>query len=496
MGQADLYRQAGELQRAEEAYAEVLELEPEHAEALYRLGEMAVLSGDSSRGAGLIQRAISIDASRAYYHYSLGCALHASDWRGAIAAYRRALDLEPGNQGARMNLGCLLQERGELEAAWLGDERAAQYLDEASAHFRAVHDIAPGNPAALLNLGYTLERQLKPEEALRYYERALALEPELAEARFNRSMLLLAQGRFREGWQEYEWRWKAGGLARPVYPQAEWDGSPLGGGTVLLYTEQGFGDAIQFIRYAAAVAARGARVLVRCPPQLQRLFETAAGVSQTVAPEQPLPDFEAYCALLDLPRLLAEERIPADVPYLRADDALAARWRMEIGDGSDLRIGLVWASQTMARIAPFKCVPPQAFAPLSDLPGTQFYSLQKGEAAKELEIAGAPIRAENLDDRIEDFADTAAVIENLDLTITVDTAVAHLAGAMGKPVWTLLPYVPDWRWYPDADSSRWYPGMRLYRQSERGNWKTVLERVAEDLQRLTRRAQPDITRRT
>ncbi len=484
--EADGARHAGELPRAEEMYRELLDADPDLAGALAGLGEIAALSGNNEEAAGLYRRAISIDDSNARYHFGLGCALHASgDWLGAGEAYRGALKLDAAHAAAHMNLGCILQERAETEAALIGPQGAARQLEEALEHFRSVRDLAPGNAEAWMNLGYAMARQRKLEEALRCYDRAIELQPRLAEAHFNRSMALLAQGKFSDGWSEYEWRWQASGFPRPVHAQPEWDGAPLGGRTLLLYSEQGFGDAIQFVRYAPLAAARGARVIVRSTPELHRLFASVPGVSASLESGEALPPFDAHCPLLSLPRVLGTtaESIPAEVPYISAEPALAAAWRREIGNAHELRVGLVWASQPMARIAPLKSIGFADLAPLLRLRGVKYYSLQKGEALAPEPAAGVV----DLGGRLEDFADTAALIASLDLTISVDTAVAHLAGAMGKPVWTLLPYVPDWRWHPDGLHSRWYPSMRLYRQAERGDWKALMAGVAEDLEQLCAR---------
>ena len=473
LGEAAAARRSGDLSRAEDLYRELLEGDPDHAEALFGLGEIATLGGHNEDAAGLIRRAISLEGSRAQYYFGLGCALHAlADHAGAAQAYRDALRLDPAHVAAHMNLGAILQEQAEVAAS------GTQQLDEAVSHFRAVRDLVPGNAEAWMNLGYAMARQRRLDEALQCYDRSLELDPQLAEARFNRSMVLLAQGRFADGWREYEWRWQASGFSRPQYAQAEWDGAALASRAILLYTEQGFGDAIQFVRYAPLLHARGAHVILRSTPELRRLFAGIDGIARSLVSGEALPAFDTHCSLLSLPRLLDLGEIPAEVPYIRADPALVEKWQREISTGPELKVGLVWASQPMARTAPLKSISFEEFAPLLGVPGVKYYSLQKGEAPPR--VAGLT----DLGGRLEDFAETAAVIANLDLTISVDTAVAHLAGAMGKPVWTLLPFVPDWRWHPDGDTSRWYPGMRLYRQPQRGNWGPLLAAASADLQRL------------
>lgn len=491
MSQGCAYHQAGDLTLAEELYRRVLDEQPDHADTLYLLGEIEALRKNNEHAAGLIRRAISIDGGKAQFHFALGCVQQASGERSEAAdCYRRALALDSSHVAAHINLGCLLQAGSEinLATAGAGGALAQRGFEEALSHFRAATEIAPDGPDGWINLGYALERQRQLPDARRCYDRALAIDPDLIEARFNRSMVLLAQGDFLEGWEDYEWRWQASGYSRPAFPQAEWDGSPLHGETVLLYTEQGFGDAIQFVRYAAEVKARGGRAMVRCQPELQRLLRSVPGVFATLAPDQTT-EFDLHCPLLSLPRVLRTtiDTIPAQVPYILPDPTLASEWRARLHDGQPaVNVGLVWASHSMMPNAALKSTTLHAFAPLREIPGVRFYSLQTGAAGREAAAAG-PIPLTDPTDRISDFADTAAVIANLDLIIAVDTAVAHLAGAMGKPVWTMLRYAPDWRWYPDAPISKWYPSMRLYRQRIRGDWAGVCAEIAKDLRELAAR---------
>ena len=481
---------AGDLSRAEQLCAKVLEEEPDHAEALYLLGEMEAVRGNGELAIGLIRRAISVDDSQPQFHYALGCVLGAAgDRHGAEESYRRTLALDPSNQGAHVNLGCMLQAQGELalETGTAPRELATQVLDEAISHFRAAADIAPERPDAWINLGYAMARSRALDEALTYYGRALGLDPNLADARFARSIVLLTQGKFLEGWEDYEWRWQASKYPKPVFAPPEWDGSPLAGKTVLLYTEQGLGDAIQFVRYAPLLAARGARVIVRCPAALKRLCETVPGVAEVRTPEHTAEDFDVHCALLSLPRILrtTAEGIPGSTPYLSADPARVRKWAAHLGRSGITRVGLAWAGSAAYPYDSSRTLPLAAMAPLAEIPGAALYSLQKGGA--EEQIAQVPF-GDRIVNLAPDFDDTAAAIANLDLVISVDTSIAHLAGALGRPVWLLLSYVPNWRWGLEGERTPWYPSMRLYRQSRRGDWSAVLFRVAQDLQKLC--AQP------
>ena len=446
----------------------------QEASRLAGSGELAVVQGRNGEAAGLLERAIALDSSQARYYYALGCAKQGlGDAEGAITAYRLALARDPANAGAHTNLASLLQERGER-----GSEPE---LDEAVAHLRQARDLVPQAASGWLNLGYALDRQRKLGEALECYARAIGLDPALPEAHFNRSLALLALGDFDEGWKEYEWRWPASGFPRPALARPEWNGAPLDGGTLLVYTEQGFGDAIQFARYLRLARARVGRVVLRSTPELRRLFAALPDVDLSLVDGEPLPEFAAHCSLLSLPRILATgASIPSDFPYVTSTPELQAKWRAIVPPETSLKVGIAWASQPMARIAPLKSLDFGMLAPLFGIHNVSFYSLQKGGAANR----NSSLR--DLAPLLSDFADTAAALEQLDLTISVDTSVAHLAGAMGRPVWTLLPYVPDWRWQPDAEASAWYPTMRLYKQSRRGDWSDVVGRVAADLEVLSR----------
>jgi hypothetical protein len=252
----------------------------------------------------------------------------------------------------------------------------------------------------------------------------------------------------------------------------------------LLHSEQGFGDTIQFIRYAPLLARQGARVVVECQPELRSLLRGVEGVQHLLAQGEPLPPFDLHAPLLSLPLAFGTRlgSIPAQVPYLKADPALAEAWRGKVaGDGRRLKIGLAWAGSPARKGDRQRSVSLSALAPLAAVKGADFYSLQKGPAAEQAKNPPPEMRLMDLTAELKDFADTAALIASLDLVISVDTAVAHLAGAMARPVWTLLEFVPAWRWLLDREDSPWYPTMRLFRQPSRGDWGSVVRRVAEAL---------------
>jgi tetratricopeptide (TPR) repeat protein len=474
--QAAVLKDAGDFERSADLFQRVLDRDPEHAASLHGLGEIEAYRHHDDLAAGLLQRAVSLDDSRPGSRYILGClAQSRGDRDAAAASYRRALALDPAYAPAHLNLGFILQQRGEA--------------DEALAHFRAAAGAAPANADAWVNLGYALERRRELAEARGAYDRALQIDPRHFDARFNRSMVLLALGEYEAGWRDYESRWQASGFPRPSYPQPEWDGSPADGQTVLLYSEQGYGDALQFARYATLVAERGARVVLRCPRELHAVLGSIAGVSRVIAPDETAP-FDRHASLLSLPLLFGTRAttIPEATPYVRADPERVRSWAGRIQADRGLKVGLVWASQSQMPNVELKSVPLQALAPLAAAQGVRFYSLQMGEAGKA--VSASPIPLVDLAPGIRDFGDTAAILANLDLTISVDTAVAHLAGALARPAWTMLQYAPDWRWYPDSAASRWYPGMRLYQQPRPGDWQAVCAEVARDLGALARATYP------
>jgi hypothetical protein len=294
---------------------------------------------------------------------------------------------------------------------------------------------------------------------------------------------LLARGRFPEGWKEFEWRWKAGEVSLTPFAQPPWDGSPLEGRRILLWAEQGLGDSIQFIRYAPLVKRGGGTVLVECQPRLASLLASAPGVDQVVAFGGALPEFDVHLPLQSLPRALGTtlETIPAEVPYLSVAPALIERWRARMGHAGTFRVGLAWAGNPSQANDRNRSMPGEHFAALAEIPGCALYSLQAGPRAGEL--SGVT----SLGPEFREVADTAAAILNLELVISVDTMVAHLAGALDVPVWTLLSAAADYRWLLEREDSPWYPGMRLFRQARLGDWKELVERVAEALRRVSAR---------
>jgi tetratricopeptide (TPR) repeat protein len=467
------HHQAGRLREAEQLYRQILAQQPNHADALNLLGMLAGQTGRLDAAPNLIRRAIAICSTNVSYYNNLGNALvDAGQLDEAIAVYRQAMVLSPQFASAHYNMGVALERKRQL--------------DEAIAAYRQAIRLQPDFAEAHNNLGNALIDKGQLDEAMAACRRAIALKGDYAEAHRNLSVALLVRGDLQQAWEEYEWRWKCkdslspqGNLAQP-----RWDGRPLEDRALLLYAEQGLGDALQFVRYVPLVEQRGGRIILECQAELQRLFQTIAGRCQIVARGQPLGAFDLHCPLLSLPRVFGTTlaNVPNDVPYLHADAEEAGRWRSRLAEHSPLvKVGLGWAGNPRNRTDRSRSINLARLAPLGQVPGVRFFSLQKGAAAAEAKTPPHGMELVDWTEDLKDFADTAALIAKLDLVIAVDTAVAHLAGAMGRPVWTLLPFVPDWRWLLEREDSPWYPSMRLFRQPSVGDWDSVIARVAEAL---------------
>ena len=341
--------------------------------------------------------------------------------------------------------------------------------------------LQPDHPEIRLNLGSSYFAAGEMDQAIDCFEKLCASHPQNAEAHWNLSLVLLRTGDYARGWKEFEWRLRMPqfGLTR-VFAQPQWMGQDVRGKTVLLFTEGGFGDALHFIRYAPAVAGRGARVLLECQPDLVALFESVPGISAIIPRGQPLPDFDWQVSLQSLPAAFGTTlaTVPASVPYLSAPPQRLAAWRQRLSSDASFKVGLVWAGSGKL----FRSNRVDVFAALADVSGVTFYSLQKGPPSSQNPPAG--MNWIDFTAELEDFADTAALVQQLDLVISVDTSVAHLAGALAKPVWVLLPVMSDFRWLVGRSDSPWYPTMRAFYQTTIGDWQEPVGRMRQALQSL------------
>ncbi len=392
----------------------------------------------------------------------------------AEAAYDAALRADPDYADAWTNLGNLRRDRNDLA----GTLRAFQHAMRC----------APASPEPAYNLGVALEHFGQWAGALAAFEAAIECDSTHADAHWNRALGLLRTGRFKEGFREYEWRFRRGEIAPREGVQPVWDGRPLDGRTILVWAEQGFGDALQFLRFVPEVARRGGRVVLEVMDGLQGLASRVDGVAEVIVRGSAPPAFDTHVALMSLPHVLglAPAPSPAGAPYLRACDACLAPWRARLAARGHapvqaLAIGLVWAGNPALRNSRERSPGFDVVRPLLDIPGVRVFSLQKGAGRADLAGASLPANFVDLDAEIADFDDTAAAIAQLDLVVTCDTAVAHLAGALGKRVFVMLPHTPDWRHGLDPHASPWYPTMRLFRQATRGDWSDVLARISRAL---------------
>jgi tetratricopeptide (TPR) repeat protein len=374
----------------------------------------------------------------------------------AIEYARKAIAIEPNCFEAYINLGNALIQFERLE-------EAAQVLAQAV-------QIAPRSSEAHSNLGNSYFRNGNPRESISHFKRALELWPGYNEARLNLALALLTMGDFAAGWKEYEIRRESPGLLRPDIFAPMWDGSPLGGKRILLHAEQGIGDTIHFARYIPMVRKMGGRVILECQRPMQPLLRGAEGVEECIARGEPLPAIDVHCSLLSLPGVFKTtlETIPVAKAYISADPGKARYWKEKLAALPGKKVGLVWAGGSEHFNDRNRSMPLDALAPLSQIQGISLISLQKGDAAGQ---SSGPLKLHDWTAELCDFSDTAALIANLDLVISVDTSVAHLAAAMGKPAWVLLAKVADWRWLTARDDSPWYPTVRLFRQEMAKQWQ-------------------------
>jgi Flp pilus assembly protein TadD len=491
------------------AFRRSLALRPDAPETCTELAGALLRRGEAGQAVALCCKALEVRPDHAGAYQNLGAAL----WTlgrldDAVVCFRHFATLRPDDPAGVNGLGVCLKDMGraaEAEAVYRAG--LARFPQEATllnnlaialseqGRFGEAEEMARQARArdaaaieAVLTHGNVLLAQGRLPEAIVCYRDAVEADPAHAPAHQNLAMALLANGELREGWLEYEWRWQMpeGREAARDFAQPQWRGEPDAGGgagrTILVHAEQGFGDTLQFCRYVPMLAARGFRVVFEVQGPLKRLLGGLPGVAALVARGDPLPRFDLHCPLLSLPLAFGTElgSIPASQHYLAADPAAAAGWAARLANCEGLRVGIVWGGNARAHSSRFAAIdrrrsaPAEAFGALADIPGVTLFSLQKDRGA-------APAGVFDFTDEIGDFADTAALIANLDLVVSVDTSVAHLAGALGKPVWLLDRFDPCWRWLRDRACAPWYPTMRIFRQQTPGDWDDVFRRVRAEL---------------
>jgi len=463
------YAGLGQLETAVKCYEQALAIKSDYAEAHSNLGITLKELGQLEAAVKHYKHALTIKPDCAEAHNNLGISFQGlGQLEAAVKHYEQALAFKPNYAEAHINLANVLKELGQLEAAVMYSEKALA--------------INPNFSEAHYNLGNALTELNQLEAAIKRYERALAINPEYAEAKWNLSLSQLVTGSFKAGWLNYESRWQKKDFEpERHYPQPFWDGSSLVGQTLFLYPEQGMGDAIQFIRYVKVLSTKTTQIIVECPKSLYRLFSTIPEINVLLTKEDALPDFDFYAPLLSLPGILNTtlKTIPVNIPYLLIADHIVSPIVIQ---SKVLNIGIVWAGSSAHQNDKNRSINLSFFSAITNIQNTQFYSLQVTDRRTDLYQDDFASQIIDVGKHLGDYAETATIINQLDLIITVDTSVAHLAGAMGKPVWVLLPFAPDWRWLLDRNDSPWYPSMRLFRQQERGNWTPVFNKVRQALE--------------
>jgi tetratricopeptide (TPR) repeat protein len=526
-----VFEQQGKLAEAAACFREAIRLKPDLAEAHANLGK--VVQGQSNQlpplgetqdagpahaavtergihlasagrleeAAACFRQAIRLQPASAAAHNNLANVLrHQGRLAEAAASCQEAIRLQPDLVEALLNRAMILKEQNQLEEALVQGRQAIQLrpssaeahttvgdilmaldrLEEALASCRQAIELQPHFVEGHNTLGVALYAMGRLAEAMACYRQAIELQPDYAEAHQNLAFALLLSGDLEQGWAEYEWRWRCKEAGRPTFPQPRWDGSALAGRTIVLFPEQGLGDTLQFARYAPLVKACGGTVFLGCQPPLLRLLSNCPGVDRVLLQDTPLPDFDVHAPLLSLPRLFGTtlSNVPPPLAALRPAPEVVAPWQRRFaGDG--FRVGIAWQGSPQHRGDRKRSVPLGQFAPLAQVPGVRLISLQQGHGSEQR--AAAPFPLEGPDAPLQDVAEAAALVACLDLVVCVDTALAHLAGTIGVPVWLALPFAPDWRWLLGRADSPWYPGMRLFRQPRPGAWEPVFVELARAL---------------
>ncbi len=531
------FHHSGQFPAAEQIYRQILAVDPRNVNAIQLLGALAYQSGQSEQAIDLLRQAIALDPRQPMYHSNLGNALRTiGNLEEAEASCRRAVELQPSYAEAHNNLGVVLEQRGQLpEAAKCFREAVRQKPDYAEAYYnlglamkrlgqldkavpcyaravryrpnyaeahcslaKALKDLhrerealvsyaealrlKPSYPEALNGRGAIYLEQGRIAEAIDHFTEAVALRPKGADSHLNRGLALLQLGRFTAGWPEYEWRFQFEDMPERQLPKPRWQGESLAGRTILLHAEQGLGDTIHFVRYAVILAEQGARVIVECQRPLLPLLKTCPGIAQLVASGDELPEFDFHCPMMSVPGVVGTtvETIPASPAYLAAEPDRIDRWRQELGSDGQFRIGIAWQGNPQLSDDRRRSFRLSEFAPLAAVPGVQLFSLQKGPGEEQLckQSWSCIDLASRIDPPGEAFLDTAAVMNVLDLVVSSDTSILHLAGALGVRAWAALTYAPDWRWLLDRPDTPWYPSVRLFRQSLQDDWTSVFAQMA------------------
>lgn len=457
---------AGRTEEAEALCRTLEQIQPKNSQLLFLLGMVLHKTGQNEEAVKWLRMAAEYNPKCARIFNGLGCAYQAlKDHPRAVTAFEKAIELGPESGGTYYNLGTSCYRLDQVERA--------------AALFRRAAEINPADSESWNNLGKCLKELNRLEESIAMYTRAVEVMPDYTLARYGRAVSLLTAGRLVEGFQEYECRWHA--MTPRKFPQPAWHGEHATDKMLFIHAEQGFGDAIQMARFAAVARERVAHIILECRPELKALFQFSKLADTIIAYGEPIPAFDYFIPSLSLPHALGIrlETIPKKTPYLQAP----AQARLLAKPGS-LKVGLAWAGNPRHYQDAARSMSLPQLAPVLAVPGVAFYSLQQSPPSEDSTyLRSLPHIHFNL--KFADFLETASAISELDLVISVDTAVAHLAGALGKPVWTLVQHSPDWRWFLDRSDTPWYPTMKLFRQAKRNHWEEPVAEAAKALQAMT-----------
>ncbi|MDY7009082.1 MAG: tetratricopeptide repeat protein, partial [Cyanobacteriota bacterium] len=463
----NILRDEGRIEEAIEYYQKAISLEPNDSSNYSKLGNILKNEGRLEEALAHYQKAISLEPNDSSNYSNLGFIfLQKKQIESAIANYEKSLFLDPSNPKTNFNLGVAWQNQGDLS--------------KSGTYYQQAISLQPDYAQAYNNLGFIFQEQGNFTASIASYQKAIELEPHFPTSHLNLSLILLLTGDFKSGFQEYHWRWESEKCLFFILQEKLWDGSNLECKIILLHAEQGYGDTIQFIRYIPLVKQHGGRIILACHKPLIRLLEKIPEIEQCVDRQKILPTFDVHAPLLELPRILGTtlDTIPAEIPDLTVPTTDYIK--LESTDKNLLKIGIFWSTNSISSTISKRSVSLVNFSNFLDIPGTAFYSLQKYLSETDIELL-KKFLIFDLSSQLNDFADTAGIITQLDLIITIDTAVAHLAGTLGKPVWILLPFVPDWRWLLDRNDSPWYPTARLFRQPKINDWDSVFIQVKQAL---------------
>jgi tetratricopeptide (TPR) repeat protein len=508
---AIVHHQAGRLPAAIAIYREIVAAERNNPDATHLLALALHQAGDDAQAIPLFNRALMLGPTTPAYAANFAELWRKQgSWPNATECYRKVLRLEPGNQQIRQLLGEALnrlEKFAEAESefrvmararpgnanAWVGLAEALRRggkLDESVEAARRGVAVYPNHADALHALGWGLIRQGRPAEGLAFIDQAIRVRPSAAKLRWHRAWGRLLMGDYARGWADYEARWEDPELQqrfRRPFAQPQWHGENADGKTVLIHAEQGLGDTIQFVRYAPLLAGRGTKVVIEAQPELAALFRRSMPAIDVIEAGQPLPSFDFHVPMLSLPLAFGTtlQTIPNNVPYLTADEPATLAWRQRLADLPGLKVGLVWAGRPTHRNDANRSVRLDRLAPLAQIPGVSFVSLQLGEASQQIQSSPAGMNSFDASPGMTDFDSTAGLVSALDLVIAVDTAIIHLCGALGRPAWALIQFDPDFRWMLGREDTPWYPSVRLFRQPKFGDWDAVAKMAAGELANVT-----------